>query len=754
MMRLQTETDGESVRAETNGMRPTQHRLASISDEQEFVATSMDWVVPMLRRVDSRLAIAVEQIEAASTAEPGRSDLPGLFITSSDVERLLRSPLGACLYRSEPGSNPLPPLVDEGWRTWGRLQTSFDLDTFDLELLALALSVELDLKYQRIFGWLQDDLTRLRPSIGLAFGLLCQGPEDRMERLAHLDSEAPLIRHGVLRLSADPHQHEPPKLGWYLVPGEGVLPHLLGRTTLGDRLAHFARRVHPTIELSDVPVSDALRHGIGQIVAIRLDHGPSIRLRLRGPEGSGQGKIAESIASALGQPLLIIDLPVSAPDPETVRADLRLGVRYARMHGCVLLLDGMDRLAFEAHGWMESIVSEQLTDFPGVAIVNGSPDGPWFADRQPRDCLTFTIDLPPIDGSDREPVWRNTLENVGIALGTRDIEVLANRYRLLPGQIANAVHTALGIAAWEGSSEVSASVVMNAARRQSYADLHSMAQVHIPDRGWDDIVLPVDQINQLHEICDHVEYRHVIHHQWSRAHRTARPDGLNTLFSGPSGTGKTLAAEIIAGALDLDLATVNIAHTISKYIGETEKNLDRIFTAAEQSSVVLFFDEADAIFGKRSQVKDAHDRYANLEVGYLLQKIENHEGIVILCTNFRSNMDDAFARRLNHVVEFPFPDASLRCHIWQKHLHDRIPQAGDLDLTLLAHQFEITGGSIRSIVLNACVFAAAERQPVSMRHIIRATCREFQKMGRVCDEHTFGEAMRWFDVRDTGQVIS
>jgi hypothetical protein len=422
-------------------------------------------------------------------------------------------------------------------------------------------------------------------------------------------------------------------------------------------------------------------------------------------------------------------------------------VRYAWLHDCVLRVVGIESVAPEHRQYMEHLVSAITEAFPGVLVVDGGPGSqPFRGDGMAgEDCIAFHIDLPPIDGATRGPVWRAAIERASIAIPTRDIDLLAHRYRLRPDQIGASVHAAEGIAAWQGFPSVTTSTLMMAARAQSYSDLNSMAQVRVPDRGWDDIVLPPDQTDQLHEICDHAEYRHVVHREWAKAHRTAAPGGLNTLFSGPSGTGKTLAAEIIAGELGLDLATVNIAHTISKYIGETEKNLDRIFMAAEQSNVVLFFDEADAIFGKRSQVKDAHDRYANLEVGYLLQKIENHEGIVVLCTNLRSNMDDAFARRLHHVVEFPFPDASLRHEIWHKHLHERIPKADDLDLQLLARQFDIAGGSIRSIVVNACVFAAAGEEAVGMRHIIRATRREFQKMGRVCDEHAFGETTRWLD---------
>jgi SpoVK/Ycf46/Vps4 family AAA+-type ATPase len=195
---------------------------------------------------------------------------------------------------------------------------------------------------------------------------------------------------------------------------------------------------------------------------------------------------------------------------------------------------------------------------------------------------------------------------------------------------------------------------------------------------------------------------------------------------------------VIAAELELDLYTVDISQMVSKYIGETEKNLDRVFTAARDSNAVLFFDEADAIFGKRSPVRDAHDRYANIEVGYLLQKMEQHDGIVILGTNLRTNMDDAFIRRLHHAVEFPFPDELLRLPIWHKHLAPGIPRDDDIDLAFLARQFEVAGGNIRNIVVNGCFLAAADDAPLAMRHLILATRREFQKMGRVCDEETFG----------------
>ena len=214
--------------------------------------------------------------------------------------------------------------------------------------------------------------------------------------------------------------------------------------------------------------------------------------------------------------------------------------------------------------------------------------------------------------------------------------------------------------------------------------------------------------------------------------------GVNVLFAGPSGTGKTMAAEIIAADLGLELYKIDLSSMVSKYIGETEKNLDRVFTAAREANAILFFDEADAIFGKRSEVKDAHDRYANIEVGYLLQQMERYDGVVILATNLRKNMDDAFIRRLHVAVEFPFPEEADRLLIWRKVFPAQAPLAGDVDLAFVAKQFKLTGGNIRNIALLAAYLAADEGDTITMRHVMRALKREYQKLGKLVTAAEFG----------------
>jgi SpoVK/Ycf46/Vps4 family AAA+-type ATPase len=245
---------------------------------------------------------------------------------------------------------------------------------------------------------------------------------------------------------------------------------------------------------------------------------------------------------------------------------------------------------------------------------------------------------------------------------------------------------------------------------------------------WDDLVLPASRVETLRQIAAQLRQRYTVYDEWGFASRSARGLGISALFWGPSGTGKTMAAEVIANELDLDLYRIDLSSIVSKYIGDTEKNLRRIFDAAEAGSAILLFDEADALFGKRSEVKDSHDRYANVEIGYLLQRMEDYRGLAILTTNVRTALDGAFERRLRFIVQFPFPDASQRAEIWRRTFPGGTPTDG-LDVTKLAG-LNVAGGHIRNIALNAAFRAADERMPVRMRHLLQAARSEYAKLER------------------------
>jgi SpoVK/Ycf46/Vps4 family AAA+-type ATPase len=240
-----------------------------------------------------------------------------------------------------------------------------------------------------------------------------------------------------------------------------------------------------------------------------------------------------------------------------------------------------------------------------------------------------------------------------------------------------------------------------------------------------------------------VRHRYQVYEQWGFKAKLGLSQGLVGLFTGESGTGKTLSAEVLATELGLDLYRIDLASVVSKYIGETEKNLSQVFQDAQASHAILFFDEADALFGKRSAIKDAHDRYANIEVNYLLQQVESYDGVIILASNLSKNIDTAFLRRLNLSIAFPFPDEGLRLRLWRTLFPPQAPLAEDVDLEFLARQFKLPGGNIKNVVVSAAFQAAEADQAITMEHLIRAMRREYQKLDRLCEKSHFGPYYDW-----------
>ncbi|HET9517607.1 MAG TPA: ATP-binding protein, partial [Actinoplanes sp.] len=285
-----------------------------------------------------------------------------------------------------------------------------------------------------------------------------------------------------------------------------------------------------------------------------------------------------------------------------------------------------------------------------------------------------------------------------------------------------------------------AALVAPAVRRLAGGHLDGVAVRIRPRRSWQDLVLPAEESAQLRELSARHRGRDIVYGQWQFSPLPSV--GVVALFAGPSGTGKTLAAEVVAGELGLDLYKVDLSAVVSKYIGETEKNLERIFGAAAAGDLVLFFDEADALFGKRSEVSDAHDRYANIEVAYLLQRLETYDGLVVLATNLQRNIDPAFLRRISVAIDFTTPEEAERRAIWARAFPPGAPSV-DLDLDFLARQFKITGGVISNAALGAAFLAAADGGPITMRHAVLSVKREFQKLGRLL---TAKEFEHYFDL--------
>ncbi|WP_341890333.1 ATP-binding protein [Variovorax sp. YR752] len=338
----------------------------------------------------------------------------------------------------------------------------------------------------------------------------------------------------------------------------------------------------------------------------------------------------------------------------------------------------------------------------------------------------------------RAAAWRRALAACGRSALPQAIEQVAIRFVMGAGQIEQAANEEGLVAAVAGPGELSFAALAGAARAQCGAQLGNLAQRIVPQAELASLVLPSDLHAQLRELCARVATREAVRRDWAAGSVHARVVGVTALFAGPSGTGKTLAAEAIAHELGFDLYRIDLASIVSKYIGETEQNLDRVFRAAEHANAVLFFDEADALFGKRSAVKDAHDRYANIEVAYLLQKMEQFDGLAVLATNLKQNLDEAFARRLTFTLNFPFPEQPQRRQLWESLWPPRAPRGADVDFDWLASEFRFSGGNISNTLLAAAHLAAADGQIVMQSHVLRATRREFQKLGKSIAEPARG----------------
>jgi AAA+ superfamily predicted ATPase len=326
--------------------------------------------------------------------------------------------------------------------------------------------------------------------------------------------------------------------------------------------------------------------------------------------------------------------------------------------------------------------------------------------------------------------WSHAARARAVHLSPADLASLAGRFTLSAGQVRSALATACSLAAMAGGGAPDAPLIAAAARQASDQSLGRLAMKIHRKHEWADLVLPGATLERLREFAAAIRHRHLIFDEWGFGERLLHGAGIKALFAGASGTGKTMAAGVIARELGLDLFKVDLSGVVSKYIGETEKNLDRVFRAAGASNAILFLDEADAILGKRSEVRDAHDRYANIEVAYLLQRLEEHDGVVILATNLRRNIDEAFNRRMQYVIDFPRPEEAERERIWRGMFPPQSPVAPDVDFTFLAHQFDLAGGEICNVALDAAFIAAREQSPIDMRAIVEALSRQLAKQGK------------------------
>jgi SpoVK/Ycf46/Vps4 family AAA+-type ATPase len=511
---------------------------------------------------------------------------------------------------------------------------------------------------------------------------------------------------------------------------ERILHVLAGVAYTDERLQWITR---PHAAQHALPAAHrAIAERMASLWAAAANDEPWPPLQLVGEEDAGIADVAAEACRQGGLDLRVIrahDVPAPPADRQLIA---RIWEREATLAGSALLILIDDAEAADAQRAVAALVERTR-----VALIVAGREPL----RQPgRTLPRFDVKKP--DRAEQTALWRRALgigdpapaDADGDAADPRAldecIDRLVNQFNLGPAAIATA--SAMASREKDASPASVATQLWETCRGQARSRLDDLAQRVETTATWDDLVLPAFQKQILRDIVVNVRQRARVYDQWGFAAKSSRGLGISALFAGASGTGKTLAAEIMANVLALDLYRIDLSQVVSKYIGETEKNLRHVFDAAETAGAVLLFDEADALFGKRSEVKDSHDRYANIEVSYLLQRMEAYRGLAILTTNMKQALDQAFMRRIRFIVQFPFPDAAERAEIWKRVFPPATPTAG-LDVARLA-RLNVAGGNIRNIALGAAFLAADERTPVSMAHLLRVARAEYAKIDRPLTE--------------------
>jgi ATPase family associated with various cellular activities (AAA) len=725
----------------------------TVGGPPEAHAEAHEGTVSLLTRLAHLRDRVALLVESRSATDPTAADpLRGLYLSTEAVQHILRSVSDL---------DPHPPVWSEhadgtdragASRPMGapgdrldRIAVRFGLIRLDVQILLIALAPDLDRTFEPLYGYLNDDVSRRRATTGLALDL-CGLPSHSATARARLHPAAPLRSLGLLLVE----EEERPFLSRGLRVPDRLVAHLLGDDTPDAALAGHVRLLPadepavptavPPARTGD-PTTAAGPHALTEKLTKRLAAGPLLAYLREHRAGDGLACAATALRAAGWEALHLTPSRIDAGHSEHAAAGHPLPelLREARLRGCAIVVAPLP----DKPG---PLVRALAVDDVPVLMAGTQPYDPEWCDRDP-----LVLDAPrQWAGAGAVAAWATALD---LAAGPRetggggvsgngtehalrlaaepgfDLARAVAPYRLGDDQIRRAARAALDLAALDDGPLAPGHLHLGA-HQQFASGLERHARRIRPAVGWDDLVLPERPMEQLRELALRARHRDRVLGDWRLSVGGGRGRGLVALFAGESGTGKTLSAEVVAAELGLDLYMIQLSSVIDKYVGETEKNLERVFTEADRVDAVLLFDEADAVFGKRSEVKDSHDRYANLESAYLLQRLESFDGIALLTSNLRANIDEAFTRRLDLVVDFPFPDAAQRLALW-RHCLAHVPCADDVDPGPCAREFELAGGSIRSAVVTAAYMAAGRGGEVTSEDLQLGARREYRKAGRL-----------------------
>ena len=598
-----------------------------------------------------------------------------------------------------PGENPPKSALD-------LLSTAFGLSEFEKNILLLCAGIELEGDFPGLCAKIHGDEKRTYPTFSLALSCLpaphwsAITPDAPLRewQFVDVDTVSGTVAHSPLRIE------------------ESVLHYLLGIPQIDMRLKGMAEPVkkEKNIVPSHKKIADQI---VKSLTAAREKSGKMPVVQLCGTDSSAKKGVGSEVCSMLGLQLYRMPFQLLPTDPKSLDRMIRLWSREAVLNLRVLMVE-CDDITMS-----DTIAKTSLRLFMersrGIVLLSAMER----MSVQHRSVIAFDIQKP--SGEEQKKIWQNFMGEKATGLNNNNVDNLISQFDLGTNDIRSAWAGVMSVTDIEPDMEK----LWSSCRIQARPQMDDLAQRMKTLARWDDIVLPKTIMDILQEIAAQVRQRYKVYNQWGFAAKFSRGLGISALFAGQSGTGKTMAAEVLASELKLDLYRIDLSAVVSKYIGETEKHLRRIFDAAETGGAILLFDEADALFGQRSEVKDSHDRHANIEVSYLLQRMEDYQGLAVLTTNMKDALDSAFMRRIRFIVDFPFSEAKQREKIWQRIFPDDTPTQ-DIDTTSLA-QLNVSGGHIKNIALNAAFIAANKKNnAVTMEHLLQASMSEYVKMER------------------------
>ena len=680
----------------------------------QHLQTALGWIDGLIQ----------DSIQNATDAGQSPNDqMRGLIITEEDVANYLsQTPLsGIWLDEKRPSIDPIIPDDVDPNLPFIRLIRQFGFDALDAYILLVCLAPELDRRYQRLYSFLQDDVTLRRPTVNLVMNVLGGSLEQRYLVWEKLKPNSLLRQHRMIDVVKDPSKTDMPLLTQQLRVDERIIHFLLGDNQPDRNLLEILS-VGPFDKTTNVP--DAILNPIYQAI-------PSAPIiYMRGLADMGQEETAAALCDPYDIDLVVFDAKKLEDIDLSFEDAWRLSMREGYLRSAAFMVLNWESILQDEYRQPPRAMWRAMLEYPLPIFLCGEKDWEPIDNQRNRRLLRMKFAIP--EYQHRLASWQQIAKDVHVDIDEAVIDELASKFRFNRRQIVRSIHTASDYAASNGQ-QLTREDLYNGVQAHASLQLGQLAKRVVPKATWDELILPDEQMIQLQEIVKRAKYAHIVE-DWGYKERYTNMYGISALFAGESGTGKTLSAQVIAKELGLVMYRIDLSAVVSKYIGETEKNLARIFTEAHSSNAILFFDEADALFGKRSEVKDARDRYANIEVAYLLQQIEEYDGVAIMATNLRQNLDDAFTRRIDFMIDFPFPDPAYRAKLWASHFPKNAPLADDIDITLLAQRYHLAGGNIRNAALAAAFLAASDGGVISNKHIQAAIRREHQKMGRLLQD--------------------